>query len=175
MTPCQLFPDLCWFLRSSLFRITWSHSPIRDVCNRRYDSSKKQYRPKKCCNFIKTQNKSMGFFARRAYCIVLQNFHVRLSVCRLSSVCPLDTKTIVTFLCYFELFLDPRNSVYRLWNVQNLGQKRDPELVDFEVFGTRFWTFHRLINGEIGVQNWDKSWHVWLSQALRATCPAGVI
>ena len=58
-------------------------------------------------------------------------------------VCPLATKAIVTFLCYFELFLDPRNSVYRLWNVQNLVQKRDPKVVDFEVLGTRFWTFHR--------------------------------
>ena len=52
-------------------------------------------------------------FARRAYCIVLQILHVRLCVC-LSSVCALATKASVTFLCYFELFLDPRNSVYRL-------------------------------------------------------------
>ena len=27
-------------------------------------------------------------------------------------VCPLDTKAIVTFLCYFELFWDPRISVF---------------------------------------------------------------
>ena len=140
--------------------------------------------------------------ARRAYCVVVQNFHVRVSVRLCASVVRLSARYQSNwdiFVSFWALFGTSKLQISPVKRSKS-GPEKGPKSGRFWGFGIRFWTFQgrrmefqgpksrcfwgfgdRILkvseakNGVSGYQKWDISWHEQLMEALRATCPAGVI